>query len=394
MRDIAILTKYYKNYNYGGMLQGYALHKVISMLGYSVDLVSYDVRQNSNPVYVSLIQQCKQYGLRAAIYKAGEKAIGKCNFLISDLLETRIQKFNQFMIDANANTKLYNDDTILELGNEYKIFVSGSDQIWNPNSVRKLYLQTFINAPNRKISYAASIGRNTFTEHEADILIPYIRNFGTISVREETAKKLLENYIQNNIYTVIDPTMLLSLEDWDNIASKRLIIGKYAIVYFFSNNLAVRKASMDFCNRHGLQMVLIPYAKQEFNLTDGKGVGKRLKNIGPREFVSAIKHAEFVLTDSFHGVVFSIIYQKPFAVFERNKAGHVSMNSRLYDLLNTFDLTDRLIDIENIGLLDSLIEIDTEKVVKFLTQKKCESHTFLKESIDKAVRSVDNGTGK
>ena len=70
MRDIAILTKYYKNYNYGGMLQGYALHKVISMLGYSVDLVSYDVRQNSNPVYVSLIQQCKQYGLRAAIYKS------------------------------------------------------------------------------------------------------------------------------------------------------------------------------------------------------------------------------------------------------------------------------------------------------------------------------------
>ena len=70
------------------------------------------------------------------------------------------------------------------------------------------------------------------------------------------------------------------------------------------------------------------------------------------------------------------------------------MNSRLYDLLNTFDLTDRLIDIENIGLLDSLIEIDTEKVVKILTQKKCESHTFLKESIDKAVRSVDNGTGK
>ena len=77
MKDVAILTKFYKNYNYGGMLQGYALQRVISDLGYTADIVSYDVKKNANSVYPSIIVQAKQYGAKAAAAKVGEKAIGK-----------------------------------------------------------------------------------------------------------------------------------------------------------------------------------------------------------------------------------------------------------------------------------------------------------------------------
>ena len=134
MKDAAILTKYYKNYNYGGMLQGYALHKVIKDLGYSVDIVSYDVNANPNPVYPGLRQQIKQYGAGAAVEKAGEKAIGKCRFLISGLLKDRVRLFDQFMEDTGAGTELYDDAGSAALRGEYKAFVSGSDQIWNPNA--------------------------------------------------------------------------------------------------------------------------------------------------------------------------------------------------------------------------------------------------------------------
>ena len=85
MKDVAILTKYYRNYNYGGMLQGYALHRVITELGYSCDIISYDVNQNKNPVYRNVAQQCKQYGMSSAVKKALEKVIAKFNFTIKDV---------------------------------------------------------------------------------------------------------------------------------------------------------------------------------------------------------------------------------------------------------------------------------------------------------------------
>lgn len=80
MKDIAILTKYYKNYNYGGMLQGYALYTVLTKLGYSVDIISYDVNLNKNSVYPNLIQQIKQYGISTAVPKVAEKIIAKGKF--------------------------------------------------------------------------------------------------------------------------------------------------------------------------------------------------------------------------------------------------------------------------------------------------------------------------
>ncbi len=389
MKDVAILTKFYKNYNYGGMLQGYALQRVISKLGYTVDIISYDVSKNANSVYPSIFVQAKQYGAKAAVAKAGEKAIGKGKIFIKDLIDNRTEKFMQFMADTNANTEVYTDDTMYLLKSRYKTFISGSDQIWNPNAVRNLYLQTFSASRKRKISYAASIGREKLSEFEADAMIPSLRQFGAISVRENTAKKLLEQYIDNPIFSVLDPTMLLSADDWADIAVQRVIKEKYAVAYFFSDSLKIRKESEEFCKKHGLQLVMIPYAKQEYNLTDQKGPGIRYDFAGPNEFVSLIRNADFVFTDSFHGAVFSLIHQVPFAVFERNKAGHVSMNSRLYDLLDAFDERHRLINVSRIRELDSLFYINREKIKKILAKKKEKSIDFLKSAIENGIAEYE-----
>ena len=392
MRDVAILTKFYKNYNYGGMLQGYALQRVISKLGYTADIVSYDVTKNANPVYPSIFVQAKQYGVKAAAVKAAEKAIGKGKFLIRDLLMNREARFTQFMIDTNAGTEVYTDDSMHLLKSRYKTFISGSDQVWNPNAVRSIYLQTFSAGRDRKISYAASIGRDKLSEYEADTMIPSLSQFGSISVREKTAKSLLEQYIDSTITTVLDPTMLLTEAEWSEIATSNNISEKYAVVYFFSDSLRVRKISEDFCRKHGLQLVMIPYAKQEYNLTDQRGPGVRCDYVGPNEFVSLIRNADFVFTDSFHGAAFSLIHQIPFVVFERNKAGHVSMNSRLYDLLDTFDESKRLIDVNHISELDRLYEIDSDRIQRILKQKKEESLIFLKNAIEKGIAEYEKET--
>ena len=380
MKDVAILTKYYKNYNYGGMLQGYALHKVVQNLGYSCDIISYNVGENKNPVYSNLLQQCKQYGIKSASGKVIEKCTGKMKFLIKDILDIRRQKFDEFMNETNSNTEVFNDSNLTRLNDEYKYFISGSDQVWNPNAVRLLYLQGFVDDTKTRIAYAASFGRDNLSEFEANKMIPYIKKFNYLGIREKTGTELLKKYIDNHIETVLDPTMLLTQNEWDSVSSKQIVNEDYAIFYFFSNSYNVRKKSEEFCKKNNLKMVLIPYAKQEYNFYDSKGESIRINDIGPKEFVSMIKYAKYVFTDSFHGAVFLLIYNKPFVVFERNKKGHVSMNSRLYDLLDTFELKDRLInDYEN---LNDVGEIDYSYVNIILDKEKNKSLSFLKKSLN------------
>lgn len=380
MKDVAILTKYYRNYNYGGMLQGYALHRVITELGYSCDIISYDVNQNKNPVYRNVAQQCKQYGMSSAVKKALEKVIAKFNFTIKDVLVSRQELFNKFMEMNAAGTEVLIDENLTTLNDKYKMFVSGSDQVWNPNAVRKLYLQGFVSDDGKKIAYAASIGRDKFSKYEADILIPYIQRFDYLGIREKTGKELLEEYMNRNIDTVLDPTLLLDQDDWSIVATHRLVKEPYALVYFFSNSYKVRRMLEKFCEKRGLKLVLIPYAKQEFNLGDHRGKCVRLDNVGPSEFVSAIKYADYVFTDSFHGAVFSIIHGKQFYVFERNKKGHVSMNSRLYDLLDTFHLRNRLLAMDS--SVEDIDDIDYKQVDSILTKEKEKSTNFLKKALE------------
>lgn len=378
MKDIAILTKYYKNYNYGGVLQGYALKKILEEKGYTIDIISYDVNKNPNPIYKSIYEQSKQYGIKSATNKIIEKSVGKFKFLIKDILNDRIIKFEDFM---QYDTKEYNDSNIEVLNNEYNVFISGSDQIWNPNAVRKLYLQNFVKKGKKKISYAASIGRNNLSKTESNILIPYLKKFDYLSVREKTAKELLKKFIDSKIEVVLDPTLLLEKEQWNEISSEPVHNKPYALFYFFSNSKKIRKKIINFCKLKNLDLVMIPYANQQFNFNDSKGPGIRINNIGPKEFISAIKNAEYIFTDSFHGTAFSIIYEKQFFVFERNKKEHVSMNSRLYDLLDSFDLKDRLVSLKDIKNISN-INVINYKVVNDKKQKlKRKSIDFLDKSL-------------
>ena len=378
MKDIAILTKYYKNYNYGGVLQGYALKRVLEEKGYTVDIISYNVGKNKNPIYKSIFEQGKQYGLKSATSKIFEKVVGKLKFFISDILDTRIIKFEEFM---TYDTKEYNDSNLSELNNNYDVFISGSDQVWNPNAVRKLFLQGFVKSGKKKISYAASIGRNNLYRKETEILVSYLKSFNYLSVREKTAKKILQEYIDTEIEVVLDPTILLEKEQWDFISSKPIYNRPYALFYFFSDSKKIRKKIIDFCKEKNIDLIMIPYANQQFNFFDKKGPGIRINNVGPKEFVSAIKNADYVFTDSFHGAAFSIIYEKQFFIFERNKKEHVSMNSRLYDLLDNFDLNSRLVTIEEIDKINRKKEIDYNEVNKKKKELKRKSLDFLDKSL-------------
>lgn len=381
MDKIAILTLFYKNYNYGGVLQGYALTQVLNSLGYSSEIIAYDNGLNQNPIYKNLKEQCCQYSLSEAITKVIEKSIEKLTFLIKCQIQGRKQLFERFIERNVTVSQIYNDFTIKLCVNEYIAFISGSDQVWNPNSIRKLYLQEFVNDEKLKISYAASISRDKLSSKEAEIIVSCVKRFNAISVREKTAQKILDDFGISSVTVTLDPTLLLNDKQWNTVASDRIEPEKYVVCYFFSNSYKYRKQINKFCNDKKLKMLFIPYAKQKFNLSDGIGSGNRMDDIGPAEFLALIRDAEYVFTDSFHGAVFSIIYRKEFVVYERDKDGGTSKNSRLYDLLDIFKLKNQLIN-GNVDLLKKLsVKIDYKSVKLILENQKKNSIEFLKESL-------------
>ena len=158
---------------------------------------------------------------------------------------------------------------------------------------------------------------------------------------------------------MLDPTLLLSREEWDEVCSDRKIDRDYVFCYFLGENKKERKIAKEFAKKHNLKLVTIPHAAGGINLVDRKFGDEKIYDASPQDFISLIKNAKYVFTDSFHAVVFSNIYQKQYFVFNRNKSGQ--MSSRITDITELFNQTERFCagkDKENLTYVESLVDID------------------------------------
>ena len=382
--NIGILTLFHENYNWGGVLQGYALKTLIESKfpDTHVDILIY---KGKNIVYKSKIRQVLQYSPAEILKRLGGKLGAKQGFEYREKLKIRNELFRQFMDEYTTNTNIYNDDTLVEAARFYDCLISGSDQVWNPNVGRAGFFQEMISDECKKISYAASIARDSLSGYERKTMIPLIEKFDAISVREKTAKKIVEKYAAEGteVTEVLDPVMMTSSSHWATLAEKSSYTcnEKYALVFCFSDSIEYRQQISEYCKVHGLALKFIPFAKGEYLASDEKGEAERLYDVGPYEFVELFKNAECVFTDSFHGAVFSIVFQKKFCVFERDKKSTVSKNSRLYDLLDKFELSDRM--VRDMGKMYEVMgrEIDYAAVEAMHNKYKEESMAFLEKAL-------------
>lgn len=366
---IAIATIFRGNHNYGGMLQAYALQRKIKDLvpkSYEVKTLNY--QSAHNPLYPSLLSRCRQYSLTQIIEKFMMTRIERKTYLIADKLKVRHELFNQFSSEYISQSTLYNVDDIDKIAQDFDVLICGSDQIWNPNVINRVLLGDLgSNNQMHLISYAASIGRTILSDYEKGYYIPRLNKFEKISVRENSAKKILDELnIEQTVDVVLDPTMLLEYGDWNRITSERLIEVPYVLLYSFSD-CRLKHQLVEYYKKMGLKVFYIPYAKQKYNTFDGKCKMIPLWDIGPREFLSLIKYANVVYTDSFHGTVFSILFNKEFYVYNRNKGNsRTSMNSRIYDLLKTLGLETQLLTNKGFDFSNrQKIEYDTvNRVIK------------------------------
>ena len=356
--------------NYGSFLQAYALQKVLLELGFQNAII--DDSLIINPSRTLPDDWIKDLSLIKRIYIHFRRFMHR---------KTKYEK------EQDAKSKYYlqfkksflNIDEALypfsALNDRYDVFIAGSDQIWAPTDevFKPFYYLNFVT--KKKISYAASVNSETYPEKFKQAVSELLRDFCHISVRENAGKILLESFINKNVEVNVDPTLLLTQEKWDVVASKRKLKRPYVLCYLLTCNEAYLKYSRSFAEKNGLPLYI-------FSTNDlYRPYADKMLAAGPSEFVRAFKDAAFVLTDSFHGTVFSILYEKKFLTYKRFVRTEANnQNERVNNLLGMLGIQGRFVGEEELGNL-KLPPIDYNLVNSVLTTERQKSRDYLLKAL-------------
>lgn len=349
----ATLTFHNAN-NYGALAQTFALQKALENLGFENTIINYTSPYMAKPYGYSAL---KRKGLIRYIL----------GIAYSVVRFPRKNNFEKMRGELKISKPLTPNELVL-LEDRFQYFIVGSDQVWNDdiNNFDPAYFLDFIKSSHKKKSYAASFGFEKMPDDKKVAYQDLLSTFSTINVREQSGANIINELLARLATLSLDPTLLLSQKEWNSIAITPKIKEKYILVYqlTFSSKLIaeVKKISQ----KKGWKIVTLPFPlggflKSRMNLT-----------AGPKEWVGLIASAEMVITDSFHGCVFSIIYNKPFRVVKT--AGF----TRIENLLTMFGLEGCIVD----GSEDSH-DLNWGLVNKKVEDKRTESLLNIKNMLPK-----------
>lgn len=340
--------------NHGNRLQNYALQEVLTEIGNEVETLNNPWEDDYNPYIEKL-----NFNIKKLIYyvlRNPKRYIRKIRF---DQFNRQNIKFSKFWLNKEVDRNKANQ--------LYDIFICGSDQVWNSEAkeITGKYFADFANE-NKRASYAASFGIDSIVSSRKEEFARYLSGMKYISVREQSGVNIAREFTNNNIYCHLDPTFLLTAERWNKVVTDPIDIKEKYIFCYFLGKPAEKTLSeiRKIQKKKEIKVCLI------CNMFDSP-----FNNIGPEGFVSLIKNAEFVLTDSFHGTAFSIIYEKPFYTFARTGVNQ-GMVSRVKSILNILRLQDRF---EPSMLEDKYIyNINFEECRSILREERKKSLDYLK----------------
>ena len=358
---IGILT-FYSCHNYGAILQTYALQEHLKSKGFKVYIIPYNPPEVIGQYYD--IGWISSTGL--SFSRRIKRMLGNIYrmIIVFPLKLMRGKWFNRF-IHSNFN-----------VCSDYKNFdfsccVIGSDQIWNKNITKDDYFY-FEYLPNvNRISYAASAGNGEDLLLNDSRAIDAINSLDAISVRENSLKAKLEKHIDKDINLVLDPTLLVSAEVFDKIAVEPKFKDKYVLIYRMLPSEKLFSVAKKFAKEHQVALYEVkPYVslKSLFFPESNKMFES------PEKFLGWFKNAEFVVTTSFHGVAFSLVFQKSFYFISSDNPAE----NRIKSLLEQLGLTDRIISGDTIPVFN---HIDYSTVESKLNNLRKESNDFLMNAL-------------
>lgn len=364
---IGILTYHISN-NFGAVLQAYALYKAISLLDAEVEVIDY--------------RNQKMQELFDATYSfKGKSGIELLKHIIT--LSTKIREKNRFIQFISDNIRLSKErcidtESLIAKESDYDRILCGSDQIWNMdiNGNDANYFLAFCNKSEKKAAYAPSFGKES-TDLDRNEKIHFkelLSQFRFLSVREVQGQNIIWDLINIKPPVVLDPTMLLSKDEWRKFIGGNTINFPYILVYTLGES-NIDKFALNLAKNKGIRVLKIRGSLKDVinpNFCPVRG-------IGPGEWIKLFLNATYVCTNSFHGIAFSINFNKPF--FAELRLPPSKLNSRIENILDLFELRSQLIIDGRNENIDT--PIDWEKVNRKLDEEREKSLNYLRSIVCK-----------
>lgn len=365
MSRIGILT-FHSGFNYGACLQAFALQTTLKKYGYENEVINFETD--------AFVASREMFSRRPRRLKEIIKNITRLPYWNS--LHVRERMFNNYTFDVLNSTSRYRTETeVIHHAEDYECIICGSDQIWNLTHLKDDPAITplfFLNFPKKQRRVAFSASFASFTKiahlHEKEFL-PWLKQFDAISVREISGVEYVKSKGLDCTLT-LDPTVLLDKEDYEPICAPRQIEGKYVLMFGWNTNKDLIEVAKKVSKELGLPVYnIVPPPRAMFC-----GIPRKL-DVGPCEFLSMIKHAEFVVTNSFHGTAFSTTFERPYVSVVTGKA-----DTRMESLLSQLGLSDHLVTKDNIDV-KKMLSTDYSKVREKKAALRQTSFDFLKNAL-------------
>lgn len=322
--------------NLGAVLQASALQKYIQNNFGDCEIVDY-YPNNNIPITYKGIKKILRICKKIAIYPLTKKK------------REREYRFDEYRKKYYKMTEqhYYGDHCIGDELKDFDILISGSDQILNTTltgNSRAYYLDFF---EGKKISYASSFGRTDITQNEIDLIKSELPHYSAVSVREKSAGEIIKRICGIDSELVMDPVFLLKKEEWESRCNMDIILPeRFIFVYSMENSENLERVVQLIKEEKNIPVIVVRGGGKA-----GRIIGKEDATCGPAEFLRYIKNAEYVVTNSFHGTAFSLIFEKKFLCI-----AHSTRNTRLINILQLINEEEKMISSNLSVYADKIIE--------------------------------------
>lgn len=360
--------------NVGAVLQCYALKSYLKNCGHAVEIVNYRpyYLTDSYGIFHNPFEFAGRHGLYHTLTRIRYEL---CNYRANKAKTMAFREFRQKYLGISSEGGYRSGADLSSLNGRYDALIVGSDQIWGKasdrNSVDTAFLLDFINdRTTRKISYGGSMGQ--LYGDSQGIFKQYLESFHGISAREKDLTDYLKTILKQKVFQVVDPVFLNDRPCYDKICSEQKTYKEKSIifVYVLEQNDVIPAFVSKLVNKAGQNVQVVYYSRKKISFPCN---AKRLEYLTPEIFLDLIRNADKIVTNSFHGTVYSIIYQKDFYSVPHTKSG-----SRMSTLLEDLGLPRRLVD----EYTEPADKIQWDEVYEKLNSRIDESKEFLRNSLE------------
>lgn len=361
---VGILT-FPNSTSYGAALQMYALYKTVEHMGNETEVINYFNPYMKSQQHIEKLQ--KHRGWKRVLRVRGKQALHFRQYMGFRKFEGSLKKY--------PKTPISDRNSLPQIGERYNAVICGSDQVWNPDitDYDLTYFLDFCGSETRRVSYAPSFGVENVAEEYGRQIGRELVKFSDLSVREESGKKLIGELTGQEPQLVVDPTLLLDREDWEQCETVHPAAkGDYILYYTVRSSESLWQYCLDLAKKCNLKILRIGsnMISRHFK---GNDTVTYVCDISPDEWLYLLHHARYVVTNSFHGTAFAINYRKDFFVEFSSLT-----NSRLSNIVNLLGLEDQVVKKERSELP---LTTDYSWAEKVLPELKAESLCFLQEAL-------------